>query len=80
MRFLLQFCDETAGKAFPCIAMQTRRNHQVRFSGLWPGKVLEMANSLQSDAEGLSEGAPKRCYGKYVYPKEKGLYLNELFP
>jgi hypothetical protein len=27
------------------------------FSGLWPGKVLEMANSLQSDAEGLSEGA-----------------------
>ncbi|PPA80774.1 hypothetical protein C4A75_24275 [Brevibacillus laterosporus] len=60
--------------------MQTRRNHQVRFSGLWPGKVLEMAKSLQSDAEGLSEGAPKRCYGKYVYPKEKGLYLNELFP
>lgn len=38
MRFLLQFCDETAGKAFPCIAMQTRRNHQERFSGFSPGK------------------------------------------
>ena len=44
--------------------MQTRRNHQVRFSGLWPGKVLEMANSLQSDAEGLSGGAGNGCYGK----------------
>lgn len=80
MSIWLQHPCETILHSLPCIAMQTRRNHQVRFSGLWPGKVLEMANSLQSDAEGLSEGAGKRCYGKYVYPKEKGLYLNELFP
>ena len=64
MRFLLQFCDETAGKAFPCIAMQTRRNHQGRFSWNGQGKVPETARSPQNGAEGVSGVRPRRDYGK----------------
>jgi hypothetical protein len=64
MRFLLQFCDETAGKAFPCIAMQTRRNHQERFSGFSPGKVPEIGMRPQKRAESVLGGADKGCYGK----------------
>jgi hypothetical protein len=57
MRFLLQFCDETAGKAFPCIAMQTRRNHQERFSGFSGGKVPEIGMRPQKRAESVLGGA-----------------------
>ena len=64
MRFLLQFCDETAGKAFPCIAMQTRRNHQERFSGFSRGKVPEIGMRPQKRAESVLGGTDKGCYGK----------------
>ena len=64
MRFLLQFCDETAGKGISVrIAMQTRRNHQERFSG-FPGKVAETGRRPPERAEGVLGGAPKGCYGK----------------
>lgn len=64
MRFLLQFCDETAGKAFPCIAMQTRRNHQERFSGFPGRKVPEIGMRPQKRAESVLGGTDKGCYGK----------------
>ena len=34
-----------------------------------------MANSLQSGAEGLSEGASKGCYGKSAQNHESDFYI-----
>ena len=83
MRFLLQFCDETAGKAFPCIAMQTRRNHQERFSGFSRGKVPEIGMRPQKRAESVLGGTDKGCYGKCASQtgtkkKPAGLFCYEL--
>lgn len=44
--------------------MQTRRNHQGRFSGVGAVKVPETAVRPQKRAEGLSGSAPNGCYGK----------------
>jgi len=42
--------------------MQTRRNHQGRFSGVGAGKVPETGGRPQKRAEGACGGAPKGCY------------------
>jgi hypothetical protein len=56
MRFLLQFCDETAGKAFPCIAMQTQKSSGA-FFGVFLGKVPEIGMRPQKRAESVLGGA-----------------------
>ena len=40
--FCCSFVMKLQAKAFPCIAMQTRRNHQERFPGFSPGRCREI--------------------------------------
>jgi len=46
IRLWLQHTCKNARHSLSCIVMQTRRNHQGRFSGIWTGKGV--GNGLQA--------------------------------
>ena len=64
MRFLLQFCDETAGKGISVHSHADAQKSSGTFSGFSPGKVPEIGMRPQKRAESVLGGTDKGCYGK----------------